>query len=188
MFLLFDVYRRRNHAPTLGLFDEAHRDCRVGLTDIDLNLHLNNARYLRYMDLARLEHFVATGTLYRLMRDRTNPIVAGTEISYLRELRTFARFRVSARVVGYDERYLYYAQRFESGGRITTQAFIRIACVKGGRARPMAEIVDLLGLPPSPELPPPVEAWRAMVKETRRLSAGISAAATTSAPAPPAPR
>lgn len=163
MLRLIRVYTRRNDAPTHQLFDEVREDFRVGLSDIDLNLHLNNARYLRYMDLVRLEHFISTGLLYSLFREKTNPIVSSTEISYVRELRTFQRFTVSARVVGYDERYFYYEQRFFSEGRIVTHAFIRIACVRGGKTWPIAELRERVSLPDSPALPEPVLRWRDML-------------------------
>lgn len=161
------VYTRRNDEPTHGPFDEVHEDFRVGVSDIDLNLHLNNAKYLQYMDLARLEHLVSTGLLYRLMRSKTNPIVSSTEISYVRELRTFQPFNVSARMLGYDERYFYYEQRFTSGGRLCTHAFLRLACVHQGKGRPVAEIRDALGLPDSPALPEPILLWREMLGAKR---------------------
>ncbi len=159
------VYTRRNDAPTHGIFDEVEEEFRVGPADIDLNLHLNNARYLHYMDRVRLEHFVSTGLLYRMLAQKTNPIVSSTEISYVRELRTFQRFSVSARMVGYDERYFYYEQRFTSDGRLCTHAHLRLACVRAGKSRPIAELREAIALPDSPPLPESVQRWRAMLAE-----------------------
>lgn len=169
---LLRVFTRRNDAPTHAPFDEVNESFRVGLGDIDLNLHLNNAKYLAYMDLARLEHLVSTGLLYRFMSNECNPIVASTEISYVRELRTFQPFTVSARMLGYDERYFYYEQRFVSEGKLCTHAFLRLACVHGGRGRPIAEVRELLGLPESPPLPAPVLKWREMLDAKRLYARG----------------
>ncbi len=166
-FRLARIYLRRNDAPTHHAFDEVRCDFRVGLADIDLNLHLNNAKYLRYMDLARLEHLVATGLLYRFIRSRHNPIVAATEIAYVRELRTFQPFTVSARMIGYDERFLYYEQRFVSDGKLCTHAFLRLACVRGGKGRPTSDLREAVGLPDSPALPEPIVRWRAMLEAKR---------------------
>lgn len=166
------VYTRRNDTPTHQAFDEVHEGFRVGLTDIDLNLHLNNAKYLRFMDLARLEHLVSTGLLYRFFRTKTNPIVANTEIAYVRELRTFQRFTVSARLIGYDERYFYYEQRFVSDGKLCTHAFLRLACVREGKGRPIAEVREALGLPDSPPLPEPVLRWREMLVAKQAYARG----------------
>ena len=154
-----------------GLFDAVDSGFRVGLTDIDLNLHLNNARYLKYMDLSRLEHMLATGLLWRMIRARCNSVVANTEISYIRELRTWQKFSASARIVGWDEKYFYYEQRFESEGRLCTHAFIRLASLHGGKSIPVAQVMDRMGLDAvSPELPAPVLLWRDMLAAKREFS------------------
>lgn len=171
MFTLFNVWRRRNATPTHGFFDEVSKEFRVGLSDIDLNLHLNNAKYLRYMDLARLEQMLATGALWKLLPRGTNPIIANTEISYIRELRTFQKFTVSARIVGVDDKYLYFEQRFTSDGKLCTHAFLRLVCVRKGKPRPIADILEWLdvGTPP-PALPEAVLLWKDMLEAKKRLT------------------
>lgn len=173
MFRLIDVLRRRNAPTTHGLFDTVTRECRVGLTDIDFNLHLNNVKYLKYMEHARLEHLLASGLLWRMIRARTNAVVANTEISYLRELRTWKTFTVSARIVGWDEKYFYYEQRFESEGKLCTHAFIRLASLHGGKSVPMARMLELAGIDAvSPPLPEPVLRWREMLAAKRDFARG----------------
>lgn len=178
MFHLVDVLARKNKAPTHGLYDEVQRHCRVGLTDIDLNLHLNNAKYLKYMDLARLEHLLATGVLWKLIAARTNPIIANTEISYIRELRTWQRFSVSAQVVGVDDKYLYYEQRFLSDGRLCTHSFMRLACVHQRKTRPIADVLAQLGIAGQPPpLPEPVLLWKDMLDTKKKYALGQARAA-----------
>lgn len=174
------VLTRWNDAPTHGLLDEVAEEFRVGPTDIDLNLHLNNARYLKYMDRVRLEYFVTTGLLRRMYEQKTNPIVSSTEITYVRELRTFQRFRVTARLVGYDDRYLYFEQRFLADGRLATHAHLRLACVHQGKARPLAELRDAVGLPEPRALPESVERWREMLAAKRRSVVGEAPAVPAS--------
>lgn len=168
MFRLLDVLRRRNAAATHGLFDTVVQARRVGLTDIDFNLHLNNVKYLRYMEGSRLEHLLATGLLWRLIRARANSVIANTEISYLRELRTWQPFTVSARLVGWDDKYFYYEQRFESDGKLCTHAFIRLATLYRGKSISMARMLELTGIDAvSPPLPEPVLRWRDMLAAKR---------------------
>ncbi|MFZ5722432.1 MAG: acyl-CoA thioesterase [Pseudomonadota bacterium] len=171
MLQLFNILRHRNATPTHGLFDTVSREFRVGLTDIDLNLHLNNARYLKYMDRSRLAQMLASGLLWRMIRGRTNAVVANTEISYIRELRTWQPFTVSARLVGWDEKYVYYEQRFESEGRLCTHAFIRLAHLHRGKAIPMAQALARLRIDAvSPALPEPVLRWRDMLAAKREFA------------------
>lgn len=173
MFHLLRLLHWYNRAPTHGLYDEVARDCRVGLTDIDLNLHLNNAKYLKYMDLARLENLLSTGMMWRFLRERVNPIITNTEISYIRELRTWQPFSVSAQFLGFDEKYLYFEQRFMSDGKLCTHAFTRFACVHKGRAQPAMPTLERLGVhEASPALPEPVLAWKEMLDAKKRYALG----------------
>lgn len=171
MFYLLKVLAHKNKPPTHQLYDEVTKSCRVGLTDIDFNMHLNNAKYFKYMDLARLEHLLATGMLWKMIAARINPVIAHNEISYIRELRTWQRFTVSARVVGADDKYLYYEQRFMSEGKLCTHSFMRIACLHQGKSRPMAEVFAVLGITsPPPALPEPVLLWKEMLDAKKKYA------------------
>ena len=70
MFELISAALRRKRPPTHALFDTVSMEFRVRLFDIDLNMHLNNAKYLKYMDRCRLEHAVSTGLLDKLIQAR----------------------------------------------------------------------------------------------------------------------
>lgn len=171
MLHLLDVIRRRNNTPTHGLYDEVSKSFRVGLSDIDLNFHLNNAKYLKYMDLVRLEHVLATGVLWKLIPFHTRIIIANTEISYIRELRTWQKFTITARVLGVDEKYLYYEHRFTSDEALCTHAFLRLACVKDGKSQPIPEILGHLGMTNNaPELPEPILLWKDMLEAKKNFS------------------
>lgn len=173
MFILWKVLSARNAPPAIGLHDEVAIDCRVGLTDIDLNLHLNNAKYLKYMDLARLDNMLQNGLMWKFIHSNTRPIITNTEISYIRELRTFQRFSVSARLLGHDDKYLYSEQRFTSDGRLCTHAFTRFATVHKGRARPAPEVLAYIGIEQaSPPLPEPVLIWRDMLDAKKQYALG----------------
>lgn len=173
MLHLLEVLRRRNAPATHGFYEEVSKDFRVGLTDIDLNLHLNNAKYLKYMDLARLEHMLATGTLWKMIPVNARPIIANTEISYVRELRTWQRFSISARILGVDEKYMYYEHRFTSEGKLCTHALLRLVCVQKGKSQPIPAMLDFLGVTePAPALPEPVLLWKDMLDAKKKFALG----------------
>ncbi len=168
MLTLFRILRHRHATPTHGMFDTFHQDFRVGLMDIDLNLHLNNARYLKYLDRARLEHLLATGLLWRMLNSRSRSVVANTEISYIRELRTWQPFTVTVRIAGWDEKYFYFEQRFISNGQLCTHVFMRLVHLKNGKGISSAEALAQLGIDAtSPPLPEPVLRWREMLAAKR---------------------
>ena len=179
MFHLINVIARRNAPPTHRLYDEVTKSCRVGLTDIDLNLHLNNAKYLKYMDLARLENLLSTGLMWKFIRANIRPIITNTEIAYIRELRTWQEFSVTARFIGIDEKYMYFEQRFTSEGKLCTHAFTRFACVHKGRAQLAPEVFARLGITdPSPALPEPVLLWRDMLDAKKKYALGANSPVT----------
>lgn len=185
MFELFKVLRRRNAVPTRDLFDTTTLDCRVGLTDIDYNLHLNNVKYLKYLERARLENLLANGLLWRMINARVNAVVANTEISYLRELRTWQRFSVSARIVGWDEKFFYFEQRFESDGKLCTHAFVRLASLHNGKSIPMAQMLERVGLEVlTPPLPEPVLRWQDLLAAKRNHAKGLEHGQAMPAAAP----
>lgn len=59
---------------------------------------MNNARYLREVDFARVDFYERT-LLYRTIRSKGGSVVQGaTTIRYRRFIRPFTRFKISSRV------------------------------------------------------------------------------------------
>lgn len=175
MFPLINALRRRNAPPTHGFWDEVTMDFRVGLTDIDLNLHLNNAKYLKYMDRIRLEHWLVTGMMWKMFPIGMRPIISNTEIAYVRELRTWQRFTATARILGVDEKYMYYEHKFTSDGKLCTHVFLRMVCVHQGKSRPIADMFEVIGDPgPVPALPEPLLRWKDMLEAKKLYALGMT--------------
>lgn len=161
---LISAARRRKRPPTHGIFDTVSVESRVGLLDLDINLHLNNAKYLKFMDRSRLEHAVCTGLLDKMIRARCNQVVANTEIAYVRELRPYQEFWVRTHILGWDEKYVYYDQRFESQGKLHTHALLRVINMYGGKSISPQSVQELTGLNlSSPALPEYVEQWKKLL-------------------------
>ena len=53
--------------------------------DIDINLHLNNGRYLQLMDVNRVEWLMRTGVLDFVRKHRWKPILGSTVIHFRRD-------------------------------------------------------------------------------------------------------
>ncbi len=140
----------------LGFFDESDLSFVVLPTDLDFNLHMNNARYLAVMDLGRLDLVLRTGLLPLLWREKLKPVMGAAQIRFRRPLAPFQRYRLRSRLVGWDDRWFYLEQRFERQGTVLCTALVKAAFLKtGGRSRP-ADVVGLVGWSAPP---PPVPAW-----------------------------
>lgn len=68
--------------------------------DVDALLyHMNNARYLRELDFARVDFYERTG-LYRCIRARGGSVVQGAcTIRYRRFVKTFSLYTINSKVI-----------------------------------------------------------------------------------------
>jgi len=154
LLLLLPFVRRRE------LLAPACLHLRVWPLDCDLNLHLNNGRYLTFMDLGRLHLMAQNGLLGTILRRRWQPVLAAAEISFVRALAPFQRFALSTRLLAWDDKYFYLEQRFLRGETLCAVALVKGLFLERGRRVGPAEILAALGLDPrSPELPPAVRHW-----------------------------
>lgn len=157
--------------PKLGVLDEDQLRLRVLPNDIDMNLHMNNARYLSVMDYARTHLLARTRLLERMIHARWQPLVGAVWVTYRRSLPLFASFTLASRIVCWDERWVYMEQIFT--GR---RGLAAIGWVKGA-LRNRAGVVDprraVEGVAPgmcSPQMPEAIANWNALTRE--KLEAG----------------
>ena len=88
---------------------------RVLPNDLDLNLHMNNGRYLSLCDLSRVDMFVRTG-LFRSMRKRKwMPLIAEHTMTYRKPLGLLQRFELLLEVTHWDEKFFYMNHTFMVG-------------------------------------------------------------------------
>ena len=99
---------------------------RVWPGDVDVNLHMNNGRYLALMDLGRLDLILRMGLLGNLVKLKWRPMVGAEFIRFRRGLRPFQAFTLRTRVVTWDDKWVFIRQSFEVDGRA-----VAIGVVKG---------------------------------------------------------
>jgi len=129
---------------------------RVWPTDCDINLHMNNGRYLTFMDLGRI-HFISQVGLGRtLLRRRWSPVLSAAEINYIRPLRPFQSFELVTRLLTWDEKYFYIEQRFLAGDRLIAVGMVKGLFLQGRERVTSRAILDALGLPDRPPAFPDV--------------------------------
>ncbi|MFQ5935123.1 MAG: acyl-CoA thioesterase [Acidiferrobacterales bacterium] len=151
----------------LSLLDESTLEFRVWPTDLDVNFHMNNARYLSMMDLGRLDLLVRAGLFATLMKQRWQPVVGSATIRYRRSLKPFQKYRLCSRIVGWDHKWFYLEQRFEVGDTLVASAVVKGLLRGSERYVPTAELLDSAGHDPE-SLPEPaafVAALRRVGKE-----------------------
>lgn len=109
------VLRARLLQPRVrDLLAEQRYAGRVLPSDLDLLLHMNNARYLREADVARAAHLTRCGVLGALRDLSAHSVLAASCARYRRSLRLFEPFEVHTRLLGWDDRAFYLEARFVS--------------------------------------------------------------------------
>ncbi|WP_052699926.1 acyl-CoA thioesterase [Martelella endophytica] len=132
---------------------------RVWPHDLDLNLHVNNGRYLTFMDIGRMDLLFRSGLGRRMLKEKWQPVLTGVNARYHRSLGAFQRFRMETQVVGWTEHSLFMEHRIipltgPHKGDVAVTATVRALMLEAGRKVTTAEMFASLGvLPESPPLP-----------------------------------
>ena len=141
--------------PRRPLLDESRVSFRVLPTDCDINFHMNNGRYLTFMDLGRVHLMRQVRLVRHIIRNRWQPVLGGAEINFIRPLAPLQKFDLITRIVTWEDKYFYLEQRFESRGVLCAHAFVK-GLFLGQRGRVSnAEVMAAVGFdvepPPMPD-------------------------------------
>ncbi len=151
-----------------------NRSFRVGLTDIDFNMHINNSRYMVFMERARWDHPVQTGTWDVMLKEKLNFIVAGIEMGYIREIRLGKKFHVESRYLGWDEKYFYLEQRFIADNKIHAYGMVKAVFLQDGKKALPEDAAKVLGIRQAPHaLPEHMELWKRLGAAKREFSSPL---------------
>ncbi len=146
---------REWHLPRRGLLDESRVAFRVLPNDCDINFHMNNGRYLTFMDLGRTHLMAQCGVLKVIFRERWMPVLAAAEINFVRSIEPLQKFDLVTRLLSWDEKYFYIEQKFEAGGKLCAHAYVKGLFLKRGQKLPNSTIAAAAGFhdapPPMPE-------------------------------------
>jgi acyl-CoA thioesterase FadM len=139
--------------PRSTFNEEVGIDYRVWPNDLDLNMHMNNGRYLTLMDLGRLQLMMRTGLAIHILKNGWMPVLGGASVRFRRPLTPFSRFTLTTRLLSWDEKWFYIEHRFLVKGEVMAVATVRAAIVGKGKSLSTSVFTKLLGVqggPPSP--------------------------------------
>lgn len=146
-------------------------------TDIDANLHLNNARYLMLADMGRLDIFLRSGLMRLARRNRWVPMLGGIQAAYVREIRIWQSFELVSTIETWSATEAIGSHRFirEDGTvaaiLMTTAGFYDLVA---RRFLPIEDILSHLGFEAQPR--PFTASEDAFVRSHRNLRRDATAA------------
>lgn len=150
--------------PVLGT-DEV--TARVLPWDLDINLHLNNGRYLNYMDYARIHLLGRLGLINNFFSRKYTGLVGSIDVTYRRSLDFNVRFTISSQIIFWDDKWFYIEQIFRGPKGLATHALVK-QLFRGPEGNLLPQtIVDRIepGLA-SPPLSNRVREWNAAIRES----------------------
>lgn len=145
----------------LTILDTSIINGRVMPGDVDFNAHLNNGLIQTSMDFGRYDLLVRAGILKFVLKEKWRPIAGSTLIAFRKSLPLFAAYAIHSRIIGWDDKWVYFEQKIVYQGKIAVHAFIK-ALMRGPKGNvPPPEIASKLGVnPESPGLPQLVTEWQ----------------------------
>ncbi len=156
--IIESFFRKRLHP-----LSESVLHLRVLPNDCDLNIHMNNGRFLSIMDLGRLDLLIRTDLAAALLKHRWQPLVGSVNIRYKLSLLPFQKYRLHTKVIGWDEKWFYIEQRFERKNRTIAVGLVK-ALFRGERRNiTPEETLKLIGVNiDPPKMPDKVLKWLSM--------------------------
>ena len=137
-----------------NLLDSVSLSGGVMLNDIDINLHVNNGRFLTLADLGRIDFLIRTNFMAVMIKNKWKPIIAGVDSYYLKPLSPFKIYTQTTTLLCWDDKWGYFEHKFKSGNKV-----VAIIYVKGLFVGPLGrisveEIAKTLGVTQgSPDMP-----------------------------------
>jgi acyl-CoA thioesterase FadM len=147
-------------------------------SDIDTNLHLNNARYMMLADVGRFDIFSRSGLIGLARSRRWAPMLGGLQTVFVREIRLWKRFELVSTLETWRDTQVIGQHRFVLDGDVTAAVVLTTGGIYDGANRrfvPIDEALEALGPPVTPREPTQAEAifmashaqLRAIAKTTR---------------------
>jgi len=164
VFRYLTTWLRARHRPPLKPTDESVLSLWVLPNDLDINLHVNNGRYLSLMDLGRVDLMTRSGLTAQILRQRWMPLVGAATMRYSRSLSLLQRYTLHTRIVGWDDKWFLIEQRFMHNGQPIAIGQVRgLLRGRNGNVKTRTVLETLGQDPVSPSLPDAFRTWQQLL-------------------------
>lgn len=106
---------------------------RVLPNDLDINMHMNNGRYLTICDLSRVDMFIRTGLAKTMYLKGWIPVISEHTMKYKRPLKPFQRYEVTMVIESWDEKFFHMKHVFMVDDRVVAEGTSRGCVITKGR-------------------------------------------------------
>jgi hypothetical protein len=150
LVLLQSLWRRESIDPRRPF----RNTYRVWITEAELSV-VENARYAYLFVLERFRLLFCTPLLGACWKNGWTTVMGAQIYKVKRPLKRFQKFEIITEPLCYDEKWIYFQQRIESGGKLYCTGVISVIFLAPDRKIPTREVFEKAGLafdsPPFPE-------------------------------------
>ncbi len=123
---------------------KSHLPMMVLPTDLDINLHMNNGRYLTICDLNRVDLFIRTGLLKAMRKHKWFPVIAEHTMNYKKSLHIFEHYNADLELTHWDDKYFYMTHTFSNADRVIATGTSKGAIRSRAGVIPPVEVIAAL--------------------------------------------
>ena len=155
MRLLRLAATRKSRGP-YKLGDEGRLAFHCLPSDVDTNIHLNNARYMMLADLGRIDIFLRSGLFGEARKRGWTTLLGGLQTAYVREIKLWQRFEVTSTIETWEGSQMLGRHHFIlEDGRIAAIILTTggVYDYGGKRFVPIDEVMSILGQDAVPRPP-----------------------------------
>ncbi|UYQ76895.1 thioesterase family protein [Glutamicibacter sp. JL.03c] len=162
IFRILMVFLNSKKATRLSMFDTSSVTMRATLTDIDFAGHINNGMYFSIFDLGRFDLMFRSGVWDVMRKNKWTPVVQTETITFRKSVRLGTKFTQETRLLGLDDKCIYFEQRIVVNGEIYARAYIATRMTSKKGAVSNEEILAAVGLdvPEDRVVPEWLHQWR----------------------------
>ena len=132
---------RAKFRSKLQLEDKSTLKLRAGITDIDVFMELNNARYFTYMELGRWDFSCRVGFTDLMKKNTWSVALGGSSVRFRRRIPFLAKFTLTTQLVCHDGRWFYFLQETHIRNRICSSALMKLGVTSRKGLVPAAEVL-----------------------------------------------
>jgi YbgC/YbaW family acyl-CoA thioester hydrolase len=119
---------------------------RCWLSDLDINCHMNNSRFLALMDVGRYHLMLVSGLGRELMvRRGWRPVLVRAEVDFKSSLKPGDRFVLETQMERVGTKSSVLVQRFWKGDKLVAEGRATAVFLKGGKSQDMSSLLGEWG-------------------------------------------
>ena len=145
--------------PKLGPDDTSVLTGRVWPTDVDVSV-ANQSAYAVYFEMARVDLQLRTGLAKLAAKRGWSAPLASINVQFRKPLKRFQKFKLSARIAYWDDKWIYVEHRIARHGKTIATALSKSLVIgREGRIAPLKLAAELGMSVARPSMPPMIEKY-----------------------------